>query len=117
MRLRLLLSLTVAMFTLTGTALAQDTDPTSGYTTTTPAATTPAPKPKAPTQGQGNAPEAAGEEQSSAVPQVAAQPAGSAPSKLAFTGAEPLLLILGGMVLAGGAMTLLVRDRRTTQDR
>lgn len=114
MRLRLLLSLTVAMFTLTGTALAQDTDPTSGYTTTTPAATTPTTT----TEGQGNkAPETAGEEQSSAVPQVAAQPAGSAPSKLAFTGAEPLLLILGGMVLAGGAMTLLVRDRRATQDR
>jgi len=115
-RLRLLSALTVAMLSLTGTALAQDTttEPTSSYTTTTPTTTTP----KAPTKSQGSAPTTAGQEQSSAVPKVAAQPAGSAPSKLAFTGGEPLVLILGGMVLTGGAMTLLVRDRRrTSQDR
>jgi hypothetical protein len=129
-RFRLALALMVAMFALTGVAAAQttSTEPTSGYTTTTPTTTTQTtpttttettPTKTQTTSGQGNEtqPTTAGEEQSSAVPSVAAQPAGSAPSKLAFTGAEPLLLILAGLFVAGGAATVLVRERRAQQDR
>jgi hypothetical protein len=110
-RFRFVIALVVAMLSLSGIAFAQTSeDPTSGYTTTTP--TTPAET--TPTEE----PEAEGEEQSGSVPEVAAQPAGEAPRRLAFTGAEPILFILGGMVVAGTATTLLVRDRRrATQGR
>jgi LPXTG-motif cell wall-anchored protein len=92
-----------------GVASAQNTTTTdeslSGYTNTTTAESAPA-KP---------APSPSGEETTSVAPSVAAQPAGTAPSKLAFTGAEPLLLIVLGLALAGGTATFLVRDRRRSQ--
>jgi LPXTG-motif cell wall-anchored protein len=47
---------------------------------------------------------------------VAAQPAGTAPSTLAFTGADPLLLIVLGLGLAGGTAALLMRDRRRSAE-
>ena len=109
MRFRLALALMVAgLLCAAGVASAQDTttEPLSGYTNTTPAATTPKT-----TTGQSK-PSAAPEEESSVAPTVAAQPAGSAPDNLAFTGGEPLLLIALGLALAGGTATLLVRDRR-----
>ena len=111
MRFRLLVAVMVAgLLSVTGIASAQTTttDPTSSYTTTTPTATQPA-------TSQGTTevkPSTDGSEQSNAAPAVAAQPAGSAPSNLAFTGGEPLVFILFGFVLAGAAATLLVRDRR-----
>jgi hypothetical protein len=118
-RIRFVLALMVAgLLCAAGVASAQQTttEPLSDYnssstpTTTTPTTTvqgtTTTPKPA--TQGQS---------QSSVAPAVAAQPAGSAPSSLAFTGAEPLLLIVAGLALAGGTATLLVRDRRRSQDR
>ena len=90
-----------------------NTTPTSGYTTTTPTTTvqteTQAAAPTT-TSGTQSKPE------SSVAPAVAAQPAGSAPSSLAFTGGEPLLFILAGLVIAGGAAMLLVRDRRRSQN-
>src|SRR3954465_15573243 len=91
-----------------GVASAQDTttEPLSDYTTTTPTVTTPtATTPPAGAVG--------GEEESNdTTPTVGSQPAGNAPSSLAFTGAEPLLLIALGLGLAGGTAALLVRERR-----
>ena len=108
MRVRSILAVLVAgMLLAAGVASAQDTttEPLSDYTTTTPTVTTPTETPAA---GVG------GEEESSNgnAPAVASQPAGSAPSSLAFTGADPLLLIGLGLGVAGGATVLLVRDRR-----
>jgi hypothetical protein len=117
-RIRFALALMVAgLLCAAGIASAQDTnttatDPTSGYTNTnTQQVTTNA----APTQTSESAPAAQGEEGTSVAPSVAAQPAGTAPQSLAFTGAEPLLLILVGLALAGGTATFLVRDRRRSQ--
>jgi hypothetical protein len=117
-RIRFALALMVAgLLCAAGVASAQDTnttatDPTSGYTNTnTQQATTNA----APTQTSESAPAAQGEEGTSVAPSVAAQPAGTAPQSLAFTGAEPLLLIALGLALAGGTATFLVRDRRRSQ--
>jgi hypothetical protein len=127
-RIRFVLALMVAgLLCAVGIASAQTTTDTttSGYTSTvptTPAGTTTsgytAPTPTATNQGSPT-PTATtqGQTQSSVTPNVAAQPAGSAPSSLAFTGAEPLLLILVGLGLAGGTAALLVRDRRRSQDR
>ena len=109
MRVRSILAVLVAgMLLAAGVASAQDTttEPLSDYTTTTPTVTTP---PETPAAGVG------GEEESNSgsnAPAVASQPAGSAPSSLAFTGADPLLLIALGLGVAGGATVLLVRDRR-----
>ena len=79
------------------------TEPLSDYTNTSTTKTQKA----APTQT--TAPAAEGQEENSVAPSVAAQ---SAPSNLAFTGGEPLLLIALGLGLGGGTATLLVRDRR-----
>jgi hypothetical protein len=117
-RIRFALALMVAgLLCAAGIASAQDTNttatgPTSGYSTSTStqeAATTQQP------QTTESAPAAQGEEGSSVAPSVAAQPAGTAPQSLAFTGAEPLLLIVVGLALAGGTATFLVRDRRRSQ--
>jgi hypothetical protein len=114
-RIRFALALMVAgLLCAAGVASAQSTnttatDPTSGYTnTSTQEATTP-------TQTTESAPAAQGEEGTSVAPSVAAQPAGTAPQSLAFTGAEPLLLLALGLALAGGTATFLVRDRRRSQ--
>jgi hypothetical protein len=114
-RIRFALALMVAgLLCAAGVASAQSTnttatDPTSGYTnTTTQQSTTPA-------QTTESAPAAQGEEGTSVAPSVAAQPAGTAPQSLAFTGAEPLLLLALGLALAGGTATFLVRDRRRSQ--
>lgn len=117
MRIRFVLALMIAgLLCAAGIASAQTTTTdttTNGYTSTVPPAGTEtsgytAPTPTVTTEGQ---------TQSNVTPTVAAQPAGSAPSSLAFTGAEPLVLILAGLALAGGTATLLVRDRRRSQDR
>jgi ABC-type transport system substrate-binding protein len=117
-RIRFVLALMVAgILCAAGVASAQQTttEPLSDYTSTTPTTTTPK---TTTTQAKEPAPVVQAESQSNVAPSVAAQPAGSAPSRLAFTGAEPGLLILGGLVLAGGTATLLVRDRRRSmQDR
>jgi hypothetical protein len=108
-RIRTVLALMVAgLLFATGVAAAQDTttEPLSDYTTTTPTVTTPAE----------SAP-AAEDDESDVAPSVASQPAANAPSQLAFTGAEPLLLIALGLGLAGGACVLLLRDRRRTGGR
>jgi hypothetical protein len=105
-RFRFALAVMVAgMLFAAGIASAQSTttEPLSGYTNTTTTKT----ETTAPTQT--TAPAAAGQEADSVAPSVAAQ---SAPSSLAFTGGEPLLLIALGIALAGGTATLLVRDRR-----
>jgi hypothetical protein len=111
-RIRFVLALMVAgILCAVGVASAQETttEPLSGYTNTTPT------QPKT-TTSQGSKPKPApatqGQSQGNVAPSVAAQPAGTAPSRLAFTGAEPLLLIALGLALAGGTATLLVRDRR-----
>jgi hypothetical protein len=111
-RIRFVLTLMVAgLLMAAGVASAQDTttQPLSDYTTTTPTVSTPTPTPTQPPAAV--APESAAEDQAVA-PAVASQPAGRAPSQLAFTGAEPLLLIALGLGLAGGATMLIVRDRR-----
>ena len=114
MRFRFALALMVAGLLLSaGIASAQSTtttDSTSGYTNTVPAATQPS------TSTSKSAPETEAQTQSSAAPSVAAAPAQSAPSSLAFTGGEPLLFIFAGLAIAGGTATLLVRDRRRSQD-
>jgi hypothetical protein len=114
-RIRFIVALMVAgVLSAVGVASAQNTttEPLSGYTNTTPTATTPTTTPTETT------PSTQGESQSSVAPSVAAQPAGAAPSQLAFTGAEPLLLIALGLGIAGGTGALLLRDRRrSTQDR
>jgi cytoskeletal protein RodZ len=121
-RFRFILALMAAgILCAAGVASAQtttNTDTLSDYTSTTPTATTKTPA----TTNQGTttsapAPATEGQSQSAVAPTVAAQPAGSAPSTLAFTGAEPLLLIIAGLALAGGTATLLVRDRRRSGDR
>jgi carbohydrate-binding DOMON domain-containing protein len=106
-RIRFALALMVAgLLCAAGVASAQSTtttDSLSGYTnTTTSQSTTTESAPST-------------DEATSVAPSVAAQPAGSAPAKLAFTGAEPLLLIVLGLALAGGTATFLVRDRRRSQ--
>jgi len=95
-----------------------NTTPTSGYTTTTPTTTVQTETQAAETQAAAPTTTSGtqAKPESSVAPAVAAQPAGSAPSSLAFTGGEPLLFILAGLVIAGGAATLLVRDRRRSQD-
>src|SRR3954447_25372763 len=124
-RIRFVLALMVAgLLCAAGMASAQTTTTdttTSDYTAPVPTTTTTTPKT---TTSQGtttsaapSAPATQGKSQSSVPPTVAAQPAGSAPSSLAFTGAEPLLLIIAGLRLAGGTAPLLVRDRRRSQDR
>jgi hypothetical protein len=122
-RVRSILALLLAgMLLAAGVASAQDTttEPLGDYTTTTPTVTTPT----TPTEEDSPGSEVGGEEESSGAapsgeaPSVASQPAGSAPSSLAFTGADPLLLIVLGLGLAGGTTALLVRERRrSTQGR
>jgi carbohydrate-binding DOMON domain-containing protein len=108
-RFRFALAVMVAgMLFAAGIASAQTTtDPTSGYTNTTPTET----QKVTPTTTEKKSPTVADEEDSAA-PTVAAQPAASAPSSLAFTGGEPLLLIALGLALTGGTAVLLVRERR-----
>jgi hypothetical protein len=108
-RFRFALAVMVAgMLFAAGIASAQTTtDPTSGYTNTTPTKTSTT----SPSKTQTTSPTVADEESGQA-PTVAAQPAASAPSSLAFTGGEPLLLIVLGLVLCGGTAVLLVRERR-----
>jgi carbohydrate-binding DOMON domain-containing protein len=119
-RFRFALALMVAgMLFAAGIASAQSTtttptDPTSGYTNTvtsgyTNTVTTPT---QTTEQTETTAPTTEAQEESSVAPAVAAQPAGSAPSSLAFTGGEPLLLIIAGLAITGGTAALLVRDRR-----
>jgi hypothetical protein len=124
-RFRFALALMVAgMLFAAGIASAQSTtDPTSDYTNTvTQPTTTTTPTETQTTEdtttesAPAPAPETEAQEESSVAPSVAAQPAGTAPSTLAFTGGEPLLLIALGLLLAGGTATLLVRDRRRSQD-
>jgi hypothetical protein len=117
-RVRSILALLVAgMLLAAGVASAQDTGttPLSDYTTTTPTVTTPTTT--TPEETPGSA--VGGETESNGnAPSVGSQPAGSAPSSLAFTGADPLLLIVLGLGLAGGTTALLVRERRrSSQDR
>jgi hypothetical protein len=124
-RVRSVLALLLAgMLLAAGVASAQDTttEPLGDYTTTTPTVTTP--PVTTPTEEDSPGSEVGGEEESSGAapsgeaPNVASQPAGSAPSSLAFTGADPLLLIVLGLGLAGGTTALLVRERRrSTQGR
>jgi carbohydrate-binding DOMON domain-containing protein len=108
-RFRFALAVMVAgMLFAAGIASAQSTtqtstDDLSGYSKTT-TTKTQAVSPTATT-----APATEGQEENSVAPSVAAQ---SAPSNLAFTGGEPLLLIALGLALCGGTATLLVRDRR-----
>jgi hypothetical protein len=107
-RFRFALAVMVAgMLFAAGIASAQSTttEPLSGYTNTTPTET----ETQATEPTQTTAPAAAGQEEDSVAPSVAAQ---SAPDNLAFTGGEPLLLIALGLALAGGTATILVRDRR-----
>jgi carbohydrate-binding DOMON domain-containing protein len=116
-RFRFALALMVAgMLFAAGIASAQSTttEPLSGYTNTTPTETTPTTETNetAPTKTTGTTTDA-----TSVAPSVAAQPAGTAPDSLAFTGGEPLLLIVLGLAIAGGTATFLVRDRRRSQNR
>ena len=113
MRIRFALALMVAgLLAAAGIASAQTTtNQTSPYTSTTPTVT----QPKT-TTTNAVTPTTEAQTQSNVAPSVAAQPAGTAPSTLAFTGAEPLLLILAGLALAGGTATLLLRDRRKSSD-
>jgi hypothetical protein len=115
-RIRFALALMVAgLLCAAGVASAQDTttnESLSGYTNTTQSTVT---QPETTTSEGQSVPATEGQEESSVAPSVAAQPAGSAPSSLAFTGAEPLLLIALGLALAGGTATFLVRDRRRSQ--
>jgi hypothetical protein len=107
-RFRFALVLMVAsMLFAAGIASAQTTtDDTSGYQkTTTNESTTVTPT-------QTVSPTTEADEEDSVAPSVAAQTTGSAPSSLAFTGGEPLLLIAFGLALTGGTALLLVRERR-----
>jgi len=113
-RFRFALAVMVAgMLFAAGIASAQTTtEPLSGYTNTTPTET----QATTPKKTQTTSPTVADEEDSQA-PTVAAQPAASAPSSLAFTGGEPLLLIALGLALTGGTAVLMVRERRrSSQD-
>jgi carbohydrate-binding DOMON domain-containing protein len=110
-RFRLALALMVAgMLFAAGIASAQSTstEPLSGYTNTTTTETQPATTQKT----QTTSPTTEADEETSVAPSVAAQPAASAPSSLAFTGGEPLLLIALGLALTGGTAALMVRERR-----
>jgi hypothetical protein len=111
-RFRFALAVMVAgMLFAAGIASAQSTTQTStdqslsGYSKTTTTKT----QAVSPTKTSAAAPATEGQEANSVAPAVAAQ---SAPSNLAFTGGEPLLLIALGLALAGGTATVLVRDRR-----
>jgi hypothetical protein len=113
-RFRFALAVMVAgMLFAAGIASAQSTttEPLSGYTNTTTTETQPSTQTTEATTETSPA-KTTEEDDSAAAPTVAAQPAGTAPSNLAFTGGEPLLLIALGLALAGGTATLLVRDRR-----
>lgn len=120
MRFRIALALMVAgLLFAAGIASAQTTtttttDPTSGYTNTTPTETQPSTTTKKPTQT--TAPDTEADEEDSVAPTVAAQTTASAPSNLAFTGGEPLLLIALGLALSGGTVALMVRERRRGQN-
>jgi carbohydrate-binding DOMON domain-containing protein len=110
-RFRFALALMVAgMLFAAGIASAQSTttEPLSGYTNTTPTETQAATT----EETQTTAPEAQADEEDSVAPTVAAQTTASAPDSLAFTGGEPLLLIILGLALTGGTVALLVRERR-----
>lgn len=110
MRFRFALALMVAgMLFAAGIASAQSTttEPLSGYTNTTPTSTQ-----KTTEETQTTAPETEADEEDSVAPTVAAQTTASAPDSLAFTGGEPLLLIVLGLALTGGTAALLVRERR-----
>jgi hypothetical protein len=114
-RFRFALALMVAsMLFAAGIASAQTTtDDTSGYTnpTTTQSTQTTTTTAK-PTPTQTVSPTTEADEENSVAPTVAAQTTASAPSGLAFTGGEPLLLIAFGLALTGGTALLLVRERR-----
>jgi hypothetical protein len=109
-RFRFALALMVAgMLFAAGIASAQSTttEPLSGYTNTTPTET------QATTEKtQTTSPATEGDEEDSVAPTVAAQTTASAPNSLAFTGGEPLLLIILGLALTGGTVALLFRERR-----
>lgn len=110
MRFRIALALMVAtMLFAAGIASAQTTtdEDTSGYTNTTKTSQTTTSKPT-----QTTSPTTEADEEDSVAPTVAAQTTASAPSNLAFTGGEPLLLIALGLALTGGTAVLLVRERR-----
>lgn len=110
-RFRFALALMVAgMLFAAGIASAQSTttDPTSGYTNTTTAET----QPTTTQETQTVSPTTQSDTESSVAPTVAAQTTASAPSSLAFTGGEPLLLIALGLALTGGTAIVLVRERR-----
>lgn len=114
MRIRFALALMVAgMLFAAGIASAQSTttEPLSGYTNTTPTETQ-----KTTEETQTTAPETEADEEDSVAPTVAAQTTASAPDSLAFTGGEPLLLIILGLALTGGTAALLVRERRRGQN-
>lgn len=108
----LLLSPAAASAQQTTESLGTYTTTTEGgtYTTTTQGETAP--------QGEAGAGDegAVAPENASGTAPAAAQEAGTAPERLAFTGAEPVLLIAFGMLLAGGAVVLLRRDRRRGSD-
>jgi hypothetical protein len=114
-RFRFALALMVAgMLFAAGIASAQSTttEPLSGYTNTTTTETQSTQPTQTTEATETTSPTTEAQTQSSVAPSVAAQPAGSAPSSLAFTGGEPLLLIIAGLAIPGGAAVLLVRDRR-----
>jgi hypothetical protein len=114
-RFRFALALMVAgMLFAAGIASAQSTttEPLSGYTNTTTTETQSTQPTQTTEATETTSPTTEAQTQSSVAPSVAAQPAGSAPSSLAFTGGEPLLLIIAGLAITGGAAVLLVRDRR-----
>jgi hypothetical protein len=109
-RFRFVLAVMVAgMLFAAGIASAQSTTQTSTGESLSDYTDTSTTKTQAIKPTQTTAPAAEGQEENSVAPSVAAQ---SAPSNLAFTGGEPLLLIALGLALAGGTATLLVRDRR-----
>src|SRR3954464_9117507 len=98
-----------------GIASAQDTttEPLSGYTTTPTQTTEGATQTtEGVTTEATPTPTTEAQEESSGAPTVAAQPAGSAPNSLAFTGGEPLLLIIAGLAITGGPAARPGRDRR-----
>lgn len=127
MRIRFALLLMVAgLLVAAGVATAQTTtDPTGSYTTSTPTGdyttstpTTTTTETETETQGTGDEEAAPTTEAATGAAPAVAGTTQQAPENLAFTGAEPLLLIVLGLAAAGGTATLLVRDRRrASQDR
>jgi hypothetical protein len=115
-RFRFALAVMVAgLLFAAGIASAQTTTTdttTSGYTDTTSSTTEVTPTTTTKTSTAKPTPTTEGQSQSSAAPAVAAQ---QAPSSLAFTGGEPLLIIIAGLAIAGGTATMLVRDRRRSE--